>query len=67
MAHQPRADAVEVGHPQVSWLRSRVVGQGTVTARCAQVGHSGSLACIRRELAPLVVRYQLEDLDDTAG
>jgi len=37
-----------------------------VTARCAQVGHSRSLACLRRELAALVVRYQLEDLDGSA-
>lgn len=43
-----------------------MVGQGTVTARCAQVGHSRSLACLRRELAALVVRYQLEDLDGSA-
>lgn len=28
--------AVPAGHLPVSWLRSRVVGQGTVTARCVQ-------------------------------
>ena len=58
--------AVPPGHLPVSWLRGRLVGQATVSARCAQVGHSRSLACLRRELAALVVRYQLEDLDGSA-
>jgi hypothetical protein len=58
--------AVPPGHLPVSWLRGRVVGEAIVTARCAQVGHSRSLACLRRELAALVVRHQLEDLDGSA-
>lgn len=58
--------AVPPGHLPVSWLRGRVVGEATTTVRCAQVGHSRSLACLRRELATLVVRYQLEDLDGSA-
>jgi hypothetical protein len=58
--------AVPPGHLPVSWLRGRVVGEALVTARCGQVGHSRSLACLRRELGALVVRYQLEDLDGSA-
>jgi hypothetical protein len=58
--------AVPPGHLPVTWPRGRVVGEATVTARCAQVGHSRSLASFRRELAALVVRYQLEDLDGSA-
>jgi hypothetical protein len=50
----------------VSWLRGRVVGEATVTARCAQVGHSRSLACLRKEVLALVVRHQSEDLDGSA-
>ena len=63
---EDQESAVPAGHLPVSWVRSRVVGQATVTARCAQVGHSRSLACLRRELATLVVRYQLGDLDGSA-
>lgn len=58
--------AVPPGHLPVTWLRGRVVGEATVTARCAQVGHSRSLASFRRELGALIVRYQLEDLDGSA-
>lgn len=50
----------------MSWLRGRVVGEATVTARSARVGHSRSLAFLRRELAALVVRHRLEDLDGSA-
>lgn len=57
---------VPPGHLPVSWLRGRAVGEATVTARCAQVGHSRSLAWLRRELAGLVVRHHLEDLDGSA-
>jgi hypothetical protein len=58
--------AVPPGHLPVTWLRGRVIGEALVTARCAQVGHSRSLACLRGELAALVVRYRLEDLDGSA-
>lgn len=51
------------GQVPVSWSRGRVVGRASVSARCVQVGHSRSLACLRRALSRLVVRYQLEDLD----
>lgn len=58
--------AVPPGHLPLSWLRGRVAGEATVTVRLAQVGHSRSLARLRSELAALVVRYQLEDLDGSA-
>lgn len=57
---------VPSGHVPVSWSRGRVLGQAAVTASCAHVGHSRSLARLRRTLSPLVVRYQLNDLDAAA-
>ena len=54
------------GHVPVSWSRGRVIGEATVAARCAQVGHSRSLAALRQQLSRLVVRYHLEDLDAAA-
>lgn len=46
IASDDEEPAVPPGHLPVSWLRGRVVGEATVTARCAQVGHSRSLACL---------------------
>lgn len=58
--------SVRPGQVPVSWSRGRVVGRASMSARCVQVGHSRSLAYLRRELSRLVVRYQLEDLDAAA-
>lgn len=58
--------AVPPGHVPLSWASGRVVGKASGTARCAQVGHSRSLAHLRQELSQLVVRYRLEDLDAAA-
>jgi hypothetical protein len=58
--------AVPPGSLPMSWASGRVVGKASVTARCAQVGHSRSLAYLRQQLSQLVVRYHLEDLDTAA-
>ena len=54
------------GTVPTSWARNRVIGNAQMGGRLARIGHSRSLACLRRELAGLVVRYHLEDLDGAA-
>jgi hypothetical protein len=56
-------DGVPPGSVPTSWTRGRVLGQARLSGRYAEVGHSRSLAYLRRELAALVVRHKLDDLD----
>jgi hypothetical protein len=51
------------GSLDASWLARRRLGEATVAGRFADVGHSASLAQIRRDLAGRVVHYGLPDLD----
>lgn len=49
-----------------SWVEERLVGEGTLDGVYADIGHSRSLAHLRRALAARVVHYGLEDLDAAA-
>jgi len=55
--------ALAPGQLDVSWLYRRRLGEASIQGRFADVGHSESLAQIRRDLASRVVHYQLPDLD----
>lgn len=55
--------ALAPGHLDASWLARRRLGEATVQGRFVEVGHSESLAQIRRDLASRVVHYRLPDLD----
>ncbi len=56
----------EPGQVPRSWMEDRVVGRASVTGEFAEVGHSRSLAVLRDELAGLLVRHRLDDLDASA-
>lgn len=51
------------GQLDASWLERRRLGEATVTGRFADVGHSESLARLRRDMAARIVHYGLPDLD----
>ena len=51
------------GALDVRWLERRRLGEAEIQGRFADVGHSESLAEIRRDLAGRVVHYRLPDLD----
>jgi hypothetical protein len=51
------------GHFPRSWLTERMVGEGTLEGRYADVGHSRSLSHLRKALAARVLHYRLGDLD----
>lgn len=54
------------GELDASWLENRVIGVARFHGEFAEIGHSSSLAHIRRALAPRVVHYGIEDLDASA-
>jgi len=51
------------GQLDPSWLERRRIGEASVEGRFADIGHSESLAQIRRDLASRIVHYRLSDLD----
>jgi hypothetical protein len=51
------------GRLNVGWLERRRLGEASVGGRFVDVGHSESLAKIRRDLVHRVVHYRLLDLD----
>lgn len=55
--------ALAPGRLDASWLGRRRLGEATVAGRFLDLGHSESLAQIRRDLASRVVHYRLPDLD----
>jgi hypothetical protein len=55
--------ALAPGHLDVSWLERRRLGEAAVKGRFADVGHSESLARLRRDLAGRIVHHGLVDLD----
>lgn len=60
-------DGVQPGDvPIDEWLRVRGIGQATPIGAFADVGHSESLALLRRDLAAQLVTYGLDDLDGHA-
>jgi hypothetical protein len=54
------------GAVPASWLRSRRIGEASIAGTFADVGHSASLARIRRQLGVRLARYRLPDLDGSA-
>ena len=55
-----------IAHPgelDVSWLAKRRLARANIAGRFADVGHSESLAQLRKELAARVVHYGVSDLD----
>jgi hypothetical protein len=54
------------GQLDAGWLARRRLGEASFAGRFADVGHSESLARIRRDLAARVVHYGLPDLDASA-
>jgi len=54
------------GYVPASWFTTRLVGEGTLTGRFADVGHGRSLAYLRGALAARVVHYGVTDLDGAA-
>lgn len=54
------------GHLDSSWLEGRRLGEATIDGVFVDVGHSESLARIRRDLAGRVLHYGLPDLDASA-
>lgn len=54
------------GQVPISWLQGRVLVEGRLSGTFADVGHSRSLATLRRELAPLVVKFKIPELDGSA-
>jgi hypothetical protein len=59
-------DALRPGQLDASWLFQRRVGEATLNGRFADVGHSASLAVLRRDLSSRIVQYALLDLDAAA-
>lgn len=58
--------ALPPGAVPVSWLRNRRIGEATISGAFADVGHSTSLAQIRRQLGARLARHRLPDLDGAA-
>jgi len=54
------------GALHASWLENRLIGEATVAGSFADVGHSESLAELRRDLGARLVHYHLPDLDGAA-
>lgn len=54
------------GHLPASWLEARRLGEAVVAGNFADVGHSESLARLRRDLAGRIVHHGLVDLDAAA-
>jgi hypothetical protein len=54
------------GSLHVSWLENRMIGEASVAGSFADVGHSESLAELRRDLAGRLIHYNLPDLDGSA-
>lgn len=54
------------GELPASWLQKRRIGEATVFGDFADIGHSHSLAAIRRHLASRILHYELDDLDAAA-
>jgi len=54
---------VPPGQLDISWLERRRLGEATVTGRFADIGHSESLARLRRDLASRIVHFGVHDLD----
>lgn len=54
------------GELDASWLVNRVIGVARFHGEFVEIGHSSSLAHIRRALAPRVVHYGIDDLDASA-
>lgn len=59
-------EALEPGHVPTSWLAGRLMGEGMLEGRYADVGHSRSLSYLRQELSARVVHYGIADLDGAA-
>ncbi len=62
----PHRGALPPGHLDRSWLEARRIGEATVRGRFAEIGHSRSLAELRRKLAGRLAHYGLPDLDAAA-
>lgn len=58
--------ALPPGRVPSSWLGSRLLGDGALTGRFADIGQSESLREIRQELAARLVHYNISDLDGAA-
>lgn len=55
--------ALQPGNVPRSWVEERRVGRGTAVGAFADLGHSRSLAYLRRVMAARLVHYELSDLD----
>jgi hypothetical protein len=60
------ARALAPGELDASWLERRRLGEALVRGRFADIGHSRSLARLRRDLAPRIRHHRLSDLDAAA-
>jgi hypothetical protein len=58
--------ALAPGRLDAGWLARRRLGEAAFAGRFADVGHSASLARIRRDLASRVVHHGIADLDASA-
>jgi hypothetical protein len=58
--------ALPPGKLPASWLENRRHGEATVRGSFAEIGHSESLAVLRRDLADRAIHYSLQDLDAAA-
>ncbi len=47
----------------VSWLENRLMGEGVLSGKFVDIGHSESLADLRTHLAARIVHYGIADLD----
>lgn len=54
------------GHVPSSWFTTRLMGEGALRGRFADVAHGRSLAYLRNALAATVVHYGVDDLDGSA-
>jgi len=65
-AEEATSNIVPPGHVPTSWLRERALASGHLTGVFADVSHSRSLTSLRRDLAKLVVKSHLSELDASA-
>ena len=60
------AEALAPGQVPRSYLRTRMIGEATVTGRFADIDAAQSLAHLRENLAARVVAHEIDDLDAAA-
>lgn len=60
------SDPVAPGELPALWLKNRRIGEAAVSGDFADIGHSESLAVIRRDLASRILHHGLPDLDASA-